>query len=91
MKSFLQDNLQTDPRIIANKDAFATDIHSIIKHKPIGKPKKVSKLQFLVHWEGDTNDSWEPWNKLRLTAKLHEYLIANKLAYLIPKNIIKEV
>jgi hypothetical protein len=88
MKEFIYDSTKVDPRLIANKDSFMTDIKSILKHKPPGKQTKVSKLKFLVHWDGDTSDLWEPWNKLRLTEKLHDYLRNNKMASLIPKNII---
>ena len=46
-------------------------------------------MQFLVRWLGfgSEYDSWEPWDNVRTCIALRDYLMAHKLAFLVPRNI----
>jgi hypothetical protein len=80
---------ETDPRTIANVDAAAWDVESIITHK--GKMHQKGSLSFKVRWAGygPEDDTWEPWKNLRNTEAMHTYLRAKNLAQHIPKSILQ--
>ena len=60
-------------------------VESIIAHR--GSRNRRSSLQFKVRWAGfgETCDSWEPNKSLMHVGKLHDYLRANTMKTLIPK------
>ena len=59
-------------------------IDSILAHR--GNNKRVSTLEFLVRWldYDESFDTWEPWQSLRETDQLHDYLRQKGLEKLIP-------
>jgi hypothetical protein len=81
----------TEPPIVSTKDTEPSsnpgeaDVEAILQHT--GKPKKKTKMQFKVRWDGydSTHDSWLPWSELRHNTVLHEYLQAQNLGHLIPR------
>jgi transposase InsO family protein len=72
-------------RSVALKDKGEFVVESIVAHT--GDAKRKSLLDFKVRWLGYTSadDEWLPWSSLRNNPKLHDYLRANQLAKLIPK------
>ena len=59
-------------------DGTMYQVDYISKHK--GDPKKgKNQLQFLVHWVGYDESTWEPWSHVRRNIKLHEYLRTHKV------------
>ena len=74
------------PRQTAMRDSQQWDVDSIISHA--GDPSHRKEMKFRVRWTGydETYDTWEPWNHLIHNSKLHDYLRANKMKRLIPKN-----
>ena len=46
-----------------------------------------TNMTFLVRWTGfsESEDSWEPWENLRNTDALHQYLRDNRMRSLIPR------
>ena len=81
----------TEPPIVSTKDTEPSsnpgeaDVEAILQHT--GKPKKKTKMKFKVRWDGydSTHDSWLPWSELRHNTVLHEYLQAQNLGHLIPR------
>jgi hypothetical protein len=86
LRPFHYDQARTAPRSTALQETGLYDVEEILEHR--GNPKG-SKLQlfFKVRWIGydHTEDSWEPWSSLHRNAKLHLYLTAHNMAYMVPK------
>lgn len=73
LKPFEYDPADVDPRVIAMQDEGEFLIDYIKQHR--GDPTKRSTLEFLVKWApGGGDDSWEPWENLRRTDQLFDYL-----------------
>ena len=85
IKQFIFDPLLVDPLQVAAKDYEEYFIDHVIKH--IGNPKRLTSLEFYVHWTGydESEDSWVPWKNIRETEALHIYLRKMNLQKLIPK------
>ena len=94
IRQFRFDPTTQDPLLYALKDdghAYAIDHISAIKGNPKGSKKQ---LTFLVHWKGYEQATWEPWEQLRRTRALHEFLKQHKskvVKDLVPKNYISEI
>ena len=93
LSTFNLDASHYDPTAVALRDdgeLFILDKITQMKGDPSG-PK--GKLFFLVHWLGFQDPTWEPWCRVRTTAKLLEFLTLKattnkKFKKLIPKTII---
>jgi transposase InsO family protein len=78
------------PLKVACKDSgeeFQVEFIERMKGQPNGKKET---LQFLVHWLGYDEPTWEPWKNIRHTYALYHFLInQNDRRYhqMIPKNI----
>jgi hypothetical protein len=85
LSPFNHDNIRTDPTDVAMHDEQEFLIDTILAHR--GDRSRRSTMEFKVRWLGfgDTYDSWEPYANLRDTARLSEYLSANRLKSLLPK------
>jgi len=89
-RPFHYDPLYTDPIDIANRDQFVTVVERIVAHTPVKdnyKGQKVSEMEFKVRWKDlpESSDRYLPWKELRNNPHLHEYLAANNMKHLIPK------
>ena len=75
LRPFIYDPERTLPLSIAQHNEQATLGH------------RRASLVFKVRWAGfgDEHDSWEPNKELMHVDKLHEYLRANHMKVLIPK------
>ena len=75
----------TCPTSVALRDRQETVVESILSHS--GDPKRLSSLDFLVHWRGldDKENLWLPWKELRNNPILHQYLRNNGMAAKVPK------
>ena len=87
LRPFLYDPAVTDPIDVAIRNEQEFVVQEIKDHR--GSARNKTSMQFLVSWKdyGIEEDSWEPWTELRLNTKLHEYLRANNLSSLVPKNL----
>ena len=85
LSPFNHDNIRTDPTDIAMHDEQEFLIDQILAHR--GDRSRRSTMEFKVRWLGfgDSFDSWEPYASLRDTARLSEYLAANRLRSLLSK------
>ena len=72
---FIFDATRVDPADVARVDNEEFEVEHIVKHKG-GKFKR-----------GMAN-TWEPWNAMRETIPVHEYLRANNAEYLIPRQFL---
>lgn len=79
------DATRTDPVEVSMHDNQEFLIENILSHR--GDKTRRSTMEFLVQWEGfaESYNSWEPYANLRDTAKLTEYLAANRMRSLIPR------
>ena len=79
------DDRGLSPEAVARKVRGEFIVHSIVRHT--GNPARKSDMDFLVRWDGYTeaDDQWLPWRALRNNPRLHEYLLTNGMAKLIPK------
>ena len=70
---------------LGNLDRDEYIVASILAHR--GNWKRLSTMEFLVHWEGYSSDtdSWEPWRLLRSVIALHTYLRVHGLEAYIPR------
>ena len=86
LKAFEYDPLKVDPVDIATRDHQEYFVETVLDHR--GDFKRVSSLEFKIHWRGYTadSDSWEPWSNVRLVQALHEYLRHIHKPDLIPKS-----
>ena len=60
-------------------------IESIVTHK--GNSRRKKEFKFLVKWLNfdESHNTWEPWESLRLTDALHDYLRLHNMEKIIPK------
>ena len=68
------------------KDNISTHIvENIVAHS--GTKTHPGRMDFKVRWRGldATRDLWLPYKELRLNTVLHEYLLANGMKRIIPK------
>jgi len=79
------DATRTDPVEVSMNDNQEFLIEDILGHR--GDKTRRSTMEFLVQWEGfaESYNSWEPYANLRDTAKLSEYLAANRMKALLPR------
>lgn len=93
IRQFRFDPTTQDPLLYALKDdghVYAIDKISAMKGNPRASKKQ---LTFQVHWKGYEQATWEPWEHLRRSKALHEYLKQHKtkaVRDLVPKNYISE-
>ena len=85
---FMHDASSFDPKDAAIRDVEEYYVEQILAHR--GNPALKNSLEFKVRWAGygEDKDTWEPWKGLRLVDKLHEYLRANHMERLIPKDCL---
>ena len=87
---FTFDPTTVDPRSIAVRDMDLYTVNKITDMR--GNPKKgKAGLQFLVHWVGYDDPTWEPWTSVRRLSSLHNFLRhhPNKnVRNILPKNFI---
>lgn len=85
LKPFNYDPTRVDPKQVVMQEKGEFLIDRIIDHR--GDRYRQSTMEFLVRWSGygTEGDSWEPYKSLRNTDQLIEYLAANKMRSLIPK------
>ena len=85
LRPFNYDPAYTSPLIVAQHNEQEFIVESIITHR--GSRNRRSTLEFQVRWAGfgETCDSWEPYKALMHVDKLHDYLRANTMKTLIPK------
>jgi hypothetical protein len=84
LRPFNYNEDHTNPYNVALRDTDSYIVEEIRGHR--GDAKKLTSLQFLVHWKDfdDSADTWEPWKNLRTTRALHAYLYNAGLKGLIP-------
>ena len=60
-------------------------VESIIDHR--GNPKKVTTLEFLIRWlnYSSDHDTWEPWAEVKKVSVVHDYLYANNMSNIVPR------
>ncbi len=88
LRTFNFDPSTQNPLQYAVMDGTMYQVDYISKHKGDAKKAK-SQLWFLVHWVGYEEPTWEPWNHVRRTAQLHDYLrnhFKKSMRDLIPPN-----
>ena len=85
LKAFLFNPKYTDPADIARRDYMEFFIESIVRNK--GNSRRKSDLIFFVKWLNydESHNTLEPWESLRLTDALHDYLRLHNTKKLIPK------
>ncbi len=84
LKPFYYDPKYTDPEEVVNKEKQTYEIEKVIGHK--GNKRSKSRMTFTVKWVGyDQPTEGEPWEQLRNTKALHEYLRSKHMASLIPR------
>ena len=85
LRPFIYDPIRTNPLTVAQHNEQEFIVESILGHH--GDRNRRSTLTFRVRWSGfdDSSDSWEPYKALMHVDKLHDYLRANKMKTLIPK------
>ena len=90
LRPFIYDPEFVDPKAVAMKENGEFVVEEILECKGDRKGKR-KDLQFLIHWKGydDPEDyTWEPWSvDWSKNVKMIEFLRANRMAYLIPKNL----
>jgi hypothetical protein len=91
---FEYDPNRVDPIDVARKALPNPEyvVKDVLEHVPKDfKPNTPrANLQFKIKWLHWDEISWEPWENLRRVEKVHQYLILNKMKYLIPKSCISE-
>ena len=82
---YSHDDRNLSPEAVARKVQGEFIVESIVRHS--GDPKRKGDMDFLVRWAGygPSEDHWLPWRSLRNNPRLHEYLIANGLQRLVPR------
>ena len=86
LHSFVFDANYVDPTDIAMKDNISTHIvEKIVAHS--GTKNRSAMMDFKVRWKGldASKDLWLTYKELRLNTLLHEYLLANGMKTIIPK------
>jgi transposase InsO family protein len=80
----------TDPAVVQRQIEQEFLVEDILRHR--GQRKKGPNRHYsregfevLVQWTGYSDDynTWEPFESIKDTAKFHEYLVKNKLKYLL--------
>ena len=68
---------------LLDRDEYIVD--SVVAHR--GNSKKVTTLEFLIRWlnYSSDHDTWEPWAEMKKVSVVHEYLHANNLSNIVPK------
>ena len=89
LREFLYDPAITTPVEAAKRDDHQYTVEKILNHR--GVATKKTEMMFLVRWAGcgRAEDTWEPWQELRLVEALHAYLRTVGLHRMIPKNLSK--
>jgi hypothetical protein len=76
MSQFKFDNINVDPTRIAMRDEIEPTftLERVLRHR--GDIKRKKSMSFLCKWQNfeDSENTWEPWNHVRKTLPLHEYL-----------------
>ena len=85
LRPFIYDPDRTSPLSVAQQNEQEFVVEAILGHR--GSRNRCSTLAFKVRWAGfgDEHDSWEPYKGLMHVGKLHDYLRANHMKALIPK------
>ena len=96
LKEFIYDAEHTDPSEVAAQDDDYYKIVEVLDHRFVHdniiydntySRGKLSELQLLVRYDGDTNPIWQEWSiqtKLNHVELVHEYLRTHKLSRFIP-------
>jgi hypothetical protein len=60
-------------------------VDSVLSHR--GNPKRVNSLEFLIHWHNysSDHDTWEPWAEVKKVSVIHNYLHANNMSNIVPR------
>jgi hypothetical protein len=84
-RSFIYDPIRPNPLTVAQHNEHEFIGESILGNR--GDRNRRSTLQFNVRWSGidDSSDSWEPYKAPMHVDKLHDYLRANAMKTLIPR------
>ena len=85
LRPFIYDPDRTSPLSVAQQNEQEFVVEAILGHR--GSRNLRSTLAFKVRLVGfgDEHDSWEPYKGLMHVGKLHDYLRANHMKALIPK------
>ena len=78
----------TDPAVVQRHVEQEFLVEEVLQHRGPRKANKRylrDKFEVLVQWTGYNEDSntWEPFESMKDTTKFHEYLVKNKLKYLL--------
>ena len=85
---FNYDSEQTDPAVVQRHLEQEFLVEEILNHRGKRKANKHysrESFEVLVQWTGYSKDynSWEPFESVKDTSKFHDYLVKNKLKYLL--------
>ena len=90
LQPFNYESEYTDPAVVQRHIEQEFLVEEILHHRgkrKTSKNKHYSREGFevLVQWTGYSEDynSWEPFETMKDTARFHEYLVKNKLKYLL--------
>jgi len=85
LRPFTFDPVYTNPVDIAQQNEQEFLVERILDHR--GDRHLRATMEFLVQWTGygEDSNSWEPYKALMHVDKLHEYLRANRMRNLIPR------
>ena len=85
LRPFNHNPIHTDPVQVANADQNHFMVERIVQHR--GHIRRKKTLFFETKWQGfpDSENTWLPYSELRDNIYLHDYLHANNLRHLIPK------
>lgn len=86
LKPFLWEDGKVDPREVARIDDEEFEIEDIFDHRVIDMEKK--RVKFHVRWKNYEEVTWEPYENLKDTQQLHDYLRRSGLEELIPAKYI---
>ena len=89
LRTFNFDEQRVNPQEVAIQDKQLYIVESVLEHKGTGA--KRSLMQFHIKWKGYDETSWEPWSNVKDNIILHNYLKANKLQRLIPKQFTMSI
>ena len=68
---------------LLDRDEYIID--SVISHR--GNPNRVTSLEFLIRWHNysSEHDTWEPWAEVKKVSVVHNYLHANNMSNIVPR------
>jgi hypothetical protein len=68
---------------LLDRDEYVID--SVVSHR--GNPKRVTSLEFLIRWQNysSEHDTWEPWTEVKKVSVVHDYLHANNMSNIVPR------